>query len=170
MSSFAAIDFETANYSRDSACAVGIVVVSDRRIVDQERFLIRPPSSNFRFTHIHGLTWRDVRSAPDFEGLWPRLRKLVRGIDFLAAHSAYFDRSVLRACCEVAEVKAPAVPFVCTVKLAREYLNIYPTTLPRVCRQLRISLEHHDPLSDAVACARIVLKAQRAGWDFSEWM
>ena len=45
--------------------------------------------------------------------------------------------------------------------LARRHLGIYPTTLPDVCRRLRIPLRHHDPLSDAEACARIVIAALR---------
>ena len=56
MATFTAIDFETANYSRDSACAVGVVVVTRRRIVERKRILIRPPSREFTFTWLHGLT------------------------------------------------------------------------------------------------------------------
>ena len=36
---------------------------------------------------------------------------------------------------------------------------VYPTKLPDVCRRLGIALRHHDALSDAEACARIVLAA-----------
>jgi DNA polymerase-3 subunit epsilon len=32
VTTFAAIDFETANYRRDSACAVGIAIVSEGRL------------------------------------------------------------------------------------------------------------------------------------------
>ena len=39
---FAAIDFETANYARDSACAVGITIVQAGRITTRESRLIRP--------------------------------------------------------------------------------------------------------------------------------
>lgn len=166
MSTFAAIDFETANQSRGSACAVGIVVVSNRRIVAREQFLIRPPSSDFHFTYIHGLSWSDVKSAPKFPKLWPHLKLYLQGVDFLAAHNASFDRSVLNACCTLAEVDPPALPFVCTVSLARTYWSIYPTKLPHVCSALRIPLRHHEALSDAEACARIVLRAQRKGWRF----
>lgn len=165
---FTAIDFETATYSRDSACAVGIVVVSGKRIVAREQFLIRPPSREFVFTYIHGLTWSHVRNAPRFEGLWPRIRDRLEESDFVAAHNASFDRSVLRRCCESAGLAAPTLPFVCTVNLAREYWNLYPTKLPDVCRALAIPLKHHVALSDAEACAKIVLAAQQAGWKYSD--
>lgn len=43
---FVAIDFETADPKRDSACALGIVVVDKGEIVDREYRLIRPPRKN----------------------------------------------------------------------------------------------------------------------------
>jgi len=55
-------------------------------------------------------------------------------------------------------------PFVCTVEVARSVWSVFPTKLPDVCRLLSIPLRHHDASSDAKACARIVLVAQRAGW------
>ena len=48
MSSFVAIDFETANHERDSACAVGLVTGYDGRIERVRSFLIRPPSTTVR--------------------------------------------------------------------------------------------------------------------------
>jgi len=35
--------------------------------------------------------------------------------------------------------------------------------LPDVCRRFRIRLNHHNALSDATACARIVMGALKAG-------
>ena len=57
MSKFVAIDFETANNSRASACSVGLVTVADSQIISEEVFLIQPPTRQFLFTDIHGLTW-----------------------------------------------------------------------------------------------------------------
>ena len=95
---FAAIDFETANYDRDSACAVGITIVQAGRVTDRICRLIRPPGREFRFTHIHGLTWEDVRAAPTFAEVWTDLAPALVKLEFLAAHNAAFDRSVLAAC------------------------------------------------------------------------
>jgi DNA polymerase-3 subunit epsilon len=80
------------------------------------------------------------------------------GVDFLAAHNSSFDSSVLKSCCREAGVDCPQYPFRCTVKEARRAWGIYPTKLPDVCRYLGISLNHHDPLSDAMACAKIMIK------------
>lgn len=164
MDTFAAIDFETANHSPDSACAVGLVIVAGGRIVDRAYSLIRPPSREFVFTHIHGLSWMDVCKAPTFAELWPELRKRLAGVDFLAAHNAPFDRNVLAGCCQRYGLPQVRHRFICTVQVARQVWGIYPTTLPDVCRHLRIPLRHHEAASDAEACARIVLAATAAGW------
>ena len=44
---FVAIDFETADYQRDSACAVALVRVESGKIVAREHRLIRPPRRTF---------------------------------------------------------------------------------------------------------------------------
>ncbi len=160
---FVALDFETADPMRDSACALALVRVEDGRIAARETRLIRPPRKEFWFTHIHGITWERVRGEPDFAAVWPSMEHLLEGADFIAAHNAPFDRSVLRACCARAGLEGPALPFLCTVRLARKVWEIYPTRLPDVCGRLSIPLQHHEAGSDAEACATIVLRASQNG-------
>ena len=164
MSTFVAIDFETATSRRDSACAVGLAASCGSRIVLSRAYLIRPPSARFTFTELHGLDWDDVQDAPTFAELWPTLRTWIDDADFVAAHNAPFDRSVLYACCSRYRLRPPQPLFVCTVQLARAQWGIRPTKLPDVCRTLHISLSHHDAGADALACARIVLAAEADGW------
>src|SRR4051812_47695809 len=90
---FAAIDFETADDGRDSACALAVVVVDGTKIVQEEFFFIRPPRQLFLNTWIHGISWRDVADSPRFGDLWPRVAPLLDGVEFIAAHNAAFDRS-----------------------------------------------------------------------------
>ncbi|HLV30914.1 MAG TPA: 3'-5' exonuclease [Chitinispirillaceae bacterium] len=156
-SRFAAIDFETADYGRDSACAVSVIVAENGKIINKFYSLIRPPRRDFIFTNIHGITWDDVADKPSFHELWPQMRQMLSDIDFIAAHNASFDRSVLYTCCRNARLMIPQTDFICTVKLARYVWNIFPTKLPDVCRYLDIPLKHHDALSDTLACAKIVL-------------
>ena len=160
---FAAIDFETADYGRDSACALAIVVVDEGKIIYKGCTLVRPPRREFVFSYLHGITWEDVKDKPDFKGLWPKLKPLFKGLDFIAAHNASFDRSVLYTCCGEAFVKPPGAEFLCTMKLARRLWDLRPTKLPDVCRHLGITLQHHDPASDALACAKIVLETLDKG-------
>lgn len=158
---FVALDFETADPLKDSACALALVRVEGRRIVAREHRLLRPPRSEFWFSWIHGITWDQVEGEASFEEAWPGMEPILDGADFLAAHNAPFDRSVLRACCERAGFEAPPLPFLCTVRLARRVWDLRPTRLPDVCGFLGIPLEHHRAASDAEACAAIVLRALR---------
>lgn len=156
---FVALDFETADQGRDSACSIALVRVEGSAIVRREHHLIRPPRRTFLFTSIHGISWSQVADAPSFAELWPQLAVCLDGAQFIAAHNASFDAGVLRACCEQAGLRPPAQPFVCTVQVARQAWNLRPTKLPDVCRHLGLPLQHHDALSDAEACAGIVLAA-----------
>ena len=133
---FVALDFETADQGRDSACSIALVRVEGRTIMQREHRLIRPPRRSFTFTSIHGISWSQVAEAPTFCELWPQLAPLLAGARFIAAHNASFDAGVMRACCERAALE-----------------------LPDVCRHLGLALRHHDALSDAEACAAIVLAA-----------
>ena len=168
MTAFVAIDFETASHAPDSACAIGVVRAEGGEVVAREVRLIRPPAPAFHFTHIHGITWDDVQDAPDFAQVWRSLRPMLGGARFLAAHWAPFDRSVLAASCRTHGLVPPRLPFVCTVQLARAQWGIRPTKLPDVCRHLGLDLNHHEALSDALACAGIVLRAQAEGWAYAE--
>jgi DNA polymerase-3 subunit epsilon len=133
--------------------------VQGKRIAEKSVSLIRPPTSQFEFSHIHGITWAHVAAKRAFAEVWKTLAPMIEGAEFLAAHNARFDRDVLVACCRNARLAIPNHPFVCTVELARLKWNLYPTKLPNVCEFLGLPLRHHDPLSDAAACAGIVLAA-----------
>jgi DNA polymerase III subunit epsilon len=158
---FVAIDFETADEEPDSACAVAVVRVEGDAIVERRHALIQPPRQYFQFTHLHGISWERVKAEPIFATAWPRLESILDGAAFLAAHNSSFDSSVLEACCAAAGLTLPTLPFLCTVELARRIWRIYPTKLPNVCAKLGLPLKHHDPCSDAEACAKIVLAARK---------
>ena len=164
MTDFVAIDFETADYGADSACAVGLVRVRDGAIAERVMRLVRPPRERFVFTPIHGITWKMVRDSPLFADVWREISPLLEGIRCLVAHNAGFDRNVLRACCAAADIPVAHLRFACTMRAARRTWNVYPTKLPDVCRFLVIPLRHHDPASDAHACAQIALAAVQDGY------
>jgi DNA polymerase-3 subunit epsilon len=158
-SRFLAIDFETANTRADSACSIGMVKVDQGQVISKEIYLIRPPTPEFMFTWLHGISWQHVKGEPTFGELWPKISAAFDDVDFVAAHNAGFDQRVLAHCCARYDIPQPQVPFLCTVQLARETWKIYPTKLPNVCDQLGIDLNHHEALSDALACAQIVIAA-----------
>lgn len=164
---YVAIDFETADSKRDSACAVGLTKVRDGRIVDQLYGLIRPPRQQFSpfCVRVHGIHWSDVQDAPTFREFWIENAGFLEDTDFMAAHNASFDRSVLSTCCQKAGLPAPRLRYVCTVDLARNQWDLRPTKLSDVCRYLGLELNHHHAGSDAEACARIVMAAMEENPD-----
>lgn len=160
MLTYVALDFETANFHRHSACEIALARCEDGRVTAQESWLIRPPERMFQFTYLHGIDWAMVEDAPSFASLMPQIAAFLDGAEFIAAHNATFDRSVMEAACAYYRQDAPRQPYLCTVTLARRQWNIYPTKLPDVCAALGVTLErHHRAGSDALACAAIVSKA-----------
>jgi DNA polymerase-3 subunit epsilon len=167
--SFVALDFETANYQRDSACSVGIVRVEEGKIVARECRLINPQTYFLGdFTkNIHGITAEDVEDAPLFDEVWEELSPLLKDINLIAAHNASFDKSVLYKCCDKYKIKPPSHKFICTVSVARNCWKLDPAKLNNVCEHLKIELNHHEALSDALACAQIVIKALERGYNLN---
>ena len=161
MSTFVAIDFETADYQADSACAVALVRVEGWEVVAKTARLIRPPRQwmhSRTFTASSGSMSRTNRRSAKCGGF----RDMLDGADRLVAHNAPFDRNVLRTCFARSGSGHAGLEFLCTVQLARRTWNLRPANLPAVCRSLDIPLNHHDALSDAEAAARIVIAARRA--------
>lgn len=72
--SFTAIDFETANRSFASACAVGVVRVEDGQVADTQYSLLRPPPGHDHFEpgniRVHGIHPQDVVNAPSYAQYW----------------------------------------------------------------------------------------------------
>ena len=69
---FVAIDFETANRThrvpaRQRRSRGG------QRIAGKRVSLIRPPTSQFEFSHVHGITWAHVAAKRAFGEVWKTL-------------------------------------------------------------------------------------------------
>ncbi|MDR7037830.1 DNA polymerase-3 subunit epsilon [Methylobacterium sp. BE186] len=158
-----AIDFETANERRDSACAVGLAWIEGGRVVRRESRLIRPPELRFSPGNIrvHGILPADVRDKSAFpEVMAEFLPDLERGL--ILAHNAPFDMGVLRASLAAHGRPVPAFSYLCTLQIAR---RVFPDPagcgLGKVAGRLGIRFEHHDAGEDAYACAEIALAAVR---------
>ena len=159
---FCAIDFETACHNQASACAIGLARVRSGKIAETFYSLIRPPAGmeiQPFYTGIHGITMKQVNGAPPFIELWPSLSTFI-GSDLLVAHNSNFDRGVLTAALGYFGLEAEVPQFECSCRLAR---RTWPTLenhkLDTLSRYLGIELDHHEALSDAVACAKIYIAA-----------
>jgi DNA polymerase-3 subunit epsilon len=159
VNTFIAIDFETANYSRDSAISVGLVKYEDYQPVDTYYSLIRPPRLYIRpdFTDIHGLTIDDVKDAPDFRYLWENGIQRFMGKTPLAAHNAPFDMGVLKGVFERYELPIPALRYYCTYALARRtWHDLKSYSLSALAKHFGIIYNAHNALDDAETCGKLV--------------
>jgi DNA polymerase-3 subunit epsilon len=162
---FTAIDFETANSSAASACAVGMVKVRDGRVVHSAHWFIRPPFGHDAFsewnTRIHGISEHHVVDAPLWSEQLPDLVAFAED-DQLVAHNAGFDMNVIRTACSASYVDTPAYRYLCTLQLARKTYSLDSYKLPVVAMAAGFEdFEHHNALADARACAAILVHAAR---------
>jgi DNA polymerase-3 subunit epsilon len=159
---FIAIDFETAKYSRESACSVGLVRFRGGKTAETFYSLIRPPVLYIRpdFTDIHGITVEDVRDALDFAELWENSIRPFIGTLPLAAHNAAFDMGVLRAALEWYELPIPPLNYFCTLRLARvAWPELESHALTSLGEHFGITYDAHNALEDAQTCGIIAHKA-----------
>lgn len=162
------IDFETATGHRDSACAIGIVLMRNGAPSDCLESLIQPPQNEYWpfNTRLHGIASRTTASSPTFGELWPTIRPLLEG-HRVVAHNASFDMSVLRAGLDGIGEPYPEIEYLCTMVLARcEFPELRSHRLPVVARKLGVSMQrHHDAISDALAAAHVAQAfAERHGY------
>lgn len=156
---FTAIDFETANYQRNSACQLGIAVVESGKIVHSQSWLIKPPSPLFNFTYLHGIDYNMVKCQPTFSELWANVKPYIEN-RILAAHNATFDISVLVATLNHYGLPVPSFQVIDSLTIARRAWPELPNhKLNTVARKICCDLQHHDALSDAMVCAQIILQA-----------
>ena len=162
---FSAIDFETANEHRASACAVGVVRVRGGRIVETYATLLRPRvlRVDWRNQQVHGISEAQLHNAPTLADVWPQLLPYLHQQP-VVAHNSAFDVSVLEYSCRDFGLPVPAFHALCSVKLAKLcWPHFERHKLDHVARQFGIPLSHHDALSDARACAEITVRALRSG-------
>lgn len=158
---FVAIDFETANESRSSACSLGIAFVENNKIVEKKSFLIKPSDMYFNpfNVSIHGITEEDVKDKPEFNDLWPRIKGDFEG-NLIIAHNASFDMSVLRYVMDKYDITYPELSYSCTYRIAKiVWPNYVSYCLDFIAEYLNIELVHHNAEEDACACAQVAIKA-----------
>ncbi|GAA1048462.1 exonuclease domain-containing protein [Arthrobacter russicus] len=159
--SFTAIDFETANAKRASACSVGLAKVVDGQIVHTASTLIYPPDGlgfDPYNISIHGITPVQVTDAPRWPAVLQWIVEYAAG-DPLVAHNASFEKSVVNMASQAAEISAPAFDFFCTARLARRIspeLDSY--RLNDLASLFGLNqLRHHSAEDDARVAADLAL-------------
>ncbi|SFQ73041.1 3'-5' exonuclease [Hymenobacter arizonensis] len=162
---FTAIDFETANERRSSACAVGVVRVQGGQIVETYQTLLRPRELrvDWRNYQVHGIAETDLHSAPTLADVWTEVLPYLHRQP-VVAHNSAFDVSVLEHTLRDYDLPVPPFHCLCSVKLSKvAWPQLERHKLDHVAAYFGIPLNHHDALSDARACAEITVQAFRSG-------
>lgn len=159
---FVSIDFETANQKWDSVCAVGMIMVKNEEIVDEYYSLVNPEDYfNSINVNIHGITAKDVANMPNFHTISRQMWPWLSG-NLVIAHNAAFDINVLKKVAQKYKLIVPEFSYACTCQIARlAWRSLENYRLSTVARHLSLELQHHNALSDARACARIMVQVMK---------
>ncbi len=153
---FVAIDFETAQGKRWSICQAGIVRVENGNIKDQVSILIQPPDNYYwnSFIDIHGITPEQTATPPTFDKVWKQIKPFIENQNVVAHNGFAFDFHCLKQTLEYYDIAAPIYTGHCTYR-------IFGDSLASLCRKHKIFLNHHDALSDAMACVKLFMMHQK---------
>ena len=158
---FVALDFETANHRRDSACELGVAVVADGTLIESRSWLIRPQPNWFHpmNTRIHGIDAEQASDKPTFDQVWEEAKHYLEHTN-LVAHNASFDVGVLRQVLIQYELPLPTIAYSCSLAVARRAWKGLPSYgLKSLAQHFSIPLNHHSAEPDAIASATIMLRA-----------
>lgn len=161
MNEFVAIDFETANPKRVSACALGFTVVKDGSIVESNGLLIKPVGGHAPFqTKIHGITETDTADKPEFPDVFTSVSHL---FDLPVVGHSMFDKQVLNALSDHFGLRI-RFHYTDSASVAKEKLpDLKNHKLKTVAKHFELpDFKHHDATADAKTCAEIFLRLHGA--------
>lgn len=159
-----AVDFETANEQRGSACSVGLAWIEDGSVVRVEERLIRPKDMRFSSFNIaiHGIRPEHVESAGEFPEVMDEFADDFLGATMIA-HNAAFDFSVWRACLDQYRQSYPEFQYLCSVKMAQKVWPQLPShKLNILASYLGLKFTHHNAAEDAAICAEAAIAIARS--------
>lgn len=157
---FITIDFETATSERYSPCEIGLTFVKDGKIIETKSWLIKPMNNEFdEFnTLIHGIRPEHVANKPEFKELWTDIQPLIEN-QFLIAHNAAFDFSVLRMTLQHYHIPFPTLKYSCSYIFSKKVWSGLPSyDLKSLCKLNDIDINYHRAGTNSKATAELVLK------------
>ena len=162
---FVVINFETANGKSNSICQIGIAIVENNVITELKDFLVRPPSSKFTNSHIHGITFEDVENAPNFKELWSEFKGYIQGRT-VTSYNLDFDMGCLFAVLDKYKIQRPdfmAFDILANVRYCKKtcpnsvFSSLENCKLVTVAKRLRLRHNAHNANSDSEVAAKIQL-------------
>lgn len=159
---FVCLDFETSNNELRSACSIGIAAVKNNEIVNTFYTLLNPPTDFFDYenTKINGITKNDVENSPKFNEVWTQINHFIDSSNFVVAHNANFDMSVLKESLLNYSLEIPNFNFFDSMSFCSKVYEGTSKKLISMCEYFGVQLnDHHNGLEDAKACAAIVIES-----------
>ena len=161
---YIAIDFETANYFKNSACSVGLVRFIDGKETDSCYSLIHPAKMYFipEWTEtIHHISYDDVRDKPYFPEIWDTIVmpfiNLTPKIPLVAHNGNMFDIPVIRNCCEYFGMEIPMLKYFDSLIIAKKtWPELDSHRLTALGEYFNIDYLAHDALEDSRTCGQII--------------
>lgn len=143
MESFVALDFETANRVRASACAVGMVRFDETGAVDQTLYTLLQPHPDLAIfdygnMEVHGILPEHVVDAPTWADIYPTVAAFI-GDAPIVAHNMSFDGYILSDLAELYGHQPLTNRRYCTLRLARKLLA------PEMRKNLNRVFAHYFP-------------------------
>lgn len=161
---YIAIDFETANYYKNSACSVGLVRLIDGKETDSVYSLIHPAKMYFIpewIETIHHISYDDVRDKPYFPEVWdtivmPFINK-TPDIPLVAHNENMFDMPVIKNCCEYFGMEVPKLEYFDSLIVAKKtWPDLESHRLTALGEYFKIEYLAHDALEDSRTCGQII--------------
>ena len=160
---FIAIDFETANSNRSSACQIGLAKFQDGELKWSKSYLIKPKPNHYDPINvsIHGIDANATKTAPTFKQVWDEIHHDLT-FNTLVAHNASFDISVLNAALHAYDLPNYGFNHFCSLTWTKKLVpGLYNYKLSTVSEHFGIELKHHDAESDAIASGRIMARIMK---------
>lgn len=162
----AVIDFETATNKNNSACSLGLALMKDLEIVATYNWLIQPPHNRYdkKNSEIHGMTSKDTKEAATFDIVWTEVQPLLQESTYLCAHNVQFDLSVLHETLAYYQLKTADFSYFDSIAYSTNACahEGIPSGLKERCQRFNVTIHsHHDALSDAIACAELIIAATK---------
>jgi DNA polymerase-3 subunit epsilon len=166
MESFIAIDYETANSDRRSACSLGVSVVNEGVITNNFQTLIKPPAEFNYFDDfnvmIHGIKKSDVKSSPDFFEVWSHLTVLNAQNLPLVCHNSGFDIRLTQDLVNYFQITIKEINYFDTLTIAKKlWPHLINHKLSTLAQTFGLELQHHNAASDSEVCAKIALQQMK---------
>lgn len=161
---YIAIDFETANQFKNSACSVGLVRFINGIETDSCYSLIHPAKMYFipEWTRdIHHISYDHVRDKPYFPEIWdsmvmPFINR-TPGIPLVAHNGQTFDMPLIKECCDYFGMEIPSFSYFDSLLIARKtWPEAESHRLTELGKDFEIKYLAHDALEDSRTCGQIL--------------